>query len=312
MSRRYRSSDPAALSHIESLHYVPITAVDPGGHLTYGDWRDTEAEAQSCRECWGRGERRTHGLYREIRERCIHCYGTGRVRAIPLTVIEIATGSDYSGNLVEVSNFRMLKREFPWLVELSGGYGTRGLAYLGKRKNQNPALIEAIDSLTDYPIYSDDDHSELEWERAREAWSEDYGGRHDFRRALAAYFDEVYAPDEHDLDEIDDKRIDQLWYDCAERLMGGEDHLNESGESIYFPIRNVIDKIKRSWPGLDRPSYDGTRPSINDQLVAIASDATINTECDECGKAIPNNESSNVNKSHDPSCSLYEENSNAE
>lgn len=274
MSRRYRSSDPAALSHIESLHYVPCTAVDPGGSLTYGNWRDNESDAQSCSECWGRGERRTHGLYREIRERCIHCYGTGRVRAVRLTVIDVATGSDYSGSLVEVSNMRTLKREFPWLVELHGGYGTRGLAYLGKRENQNPALLEAIDSLTDYPIYNDDDHSDLEWETVETQWREAYGGRHDFKRALASYFDEVYAPDSHDCDEISDERIDQLWRDCTEVLRGGEDHLNESGESIFFPISDVIDKIRRGWPGLNKPSYDGTRPSINVQLASIASDAT--------------------------------------
>ncbi len=260
--KRYRSSDPASLSHIERRVYV-APSVKAGDSLSYGSWRDKPTDTHWI-------EKRRHGDLRNISE---GYYVTG----IPLTIIEAATGSDYSGSLVEISNARALKKEFPWLVEIHGGHGTRGLAYLGKRENQNPALLEAIDSLTDYPIFDDDHHSALEWEKTDEAWESD--GREDFKRALVKYFDAQYEPDEHDLsDEGANGPVDQLWYDCTERLRGGEDHLNEQGDQIYFPIDDVIKRIRQGGACLDKPSYGGARPSINDQLLALAESATIPTD----------------------------------
>lgn len=242
---RHGPRDKSKNSNVERTVYVSPD-VGPGDSLRYGDWVES------------RGGYFPFPSY------------------VPLTIIEAATGSDYSGSLVERSNFEVLQRDYPWLVEIHGGHGTFGLGYLGKRENQNEALLEAIDALSDYPILDDDHHSSLEWNTAAEAW--DSYGRDDFKRALVKYFDAVYAPDEHKLDEISDERIDQLWHDCTERLCGGEAHLNEQGESIYFPIDSIIKKITQCWTGLDKPAYDGTRPSINVQLVSIASDATIQTE----------------------------------
>ena len=163
-----RSNDKAALSRIERRYFVaPDTT--PGSSVSYGDWRGTEGP---------------HTWYSDAEIRPGNPLGSYRAIGVPLTVIEYATGSDYSGSLVEVSNARCLKKDFPWLVELYGGHGTQGLAYLGKRENQSDALIEAIDALTQYPLYSDDDHSQLEMERPDEAWSESYGGRRDWAREI--------------------------------------------------------------------------------------------------------------------------------
>lgn len=238
-------SDKSKNSHIERTVYVS-PEVQPGDSLRWGDWVENQ-----------------NGYFP------FPSY-------VPLTIIELASGSDYSGSLVEQSNARCLKRDFPWLIELHGGYSTFGVAYLGKRENQSDELIEAIDALSDYPLYSDDDHSELELEKSWEAW-EDFG-RDEFKTALRKYFNALYAPDEHDLDDIVNERIDVLWYDCTERLCGGEAYRNESGDSIYFPIDSVIKKIEQCWPGLDKPHYSGIRPSINVQLTAIASDATVTEE----------------------------------
>ncbi len=251
-------SDKARNSHIERTVYVAPT-VQPGDSITWGSWRERPTDTHWI-------EKRVHGDLRNISE---GHYVTG----VPLTLIELASGSDYSGSLVEKSNARVLQRDFPWLVEIYGGYGTFGLGYLGKRENQNPALIEAIDSLASYPVLDDSDHSDLEMELVSEAWESD--GRDDFKRALVEYFDEAYAPDEHDLDEIDDTRIDNLWYDCTERFRGGESYLNEQGDSIYFPIDSVMRDIRSERAGFLKPHYSGVRPSIAEQLVSIASDATI-------------------------------------
>lgn len=254
---RRTSNDPASLSRIERRVFVAPT-VKAGDSVRYGDWRDRPTDQHWI-------EVRKHGDLRNISE---GYYTTG----IPLTLIEVATGSDYSGTLVEISNAITLKERFPWLVEVYGGHGTRGVAYLGERENQNPELIEAIDSLTDYPIFDEDHHAHLEMETVDEAWASD--GRDDFKRALVKYFDALYEPDEHDKDLLPDDGVDRLWYDATERLMGGEGHLNESGDQIYFPIRDVIEKFERSWPGMSRPGYDGGE-SLDARLLALAEAATI-------------------------------------
>lgn len=252
-------SDKSKNTRIERTVYV-LPTVKPGDSVRYGDWRDKPTDT-----LWL--EKRKHGDLQNISE---GHYVTG----VPLTLIEATIGSDYSGNLVEISNARVLKERFPWLVEIYGDYGTAGLAYLGKRENQNPELIEAIDALTDYCLADDGDHSDLEMEMVDQAWAED--GRDDFKRALVEYFNEQYTPDEHDLDNVSDERIDRLWHDCTERLNGGESFHNEQGDQIYFPIDDIMKKIGQCWPGMSKPGYDGS-PSLDWQLVRLAEDCTIDT-----------------------------------
>jgi hypothetical protein len=198
------------------------------------------------------------------------CGGSGKVRPLPLTVIDCCTGSDYSGSLVEHSNYRVLQKQFPWLVEIHGNYGTFGLAYLGKRENQSDELIEAIDALSYYPIADDSDHSDLEYERVCEAWGESYGGRDDFKRALVKFFDACDEEYEHDTEALSDAAVDDLWYDCTERFRGGEGHINEQGYSIYFPIDKIMRDITSDRTGLDTIHWQGERPTIREQLSALA------------------------------------------
>lgn len=249
----------------ERVVYVAPT-VKPGDSIQWGSWADRPESVHWFTE----HDRSDYPGMSSVRSH----FGGG----IQLTIIELATGSDYSGCLVEQSNFRVLQKAYPWLVEIYGSHGTFGLGYLGKRANQNPRLLESLDSLALYPLADEDDHSELEHETADEAWVE--YGRDDFKSALVKYFDELYAPDEHDLDEIDSERIDNLWYDCTERFRGGEAYLNEQGDSIHFPIDSVMRDIRAERAGFLKPHYSGERPSICEQLVSIATDATISEEND--------------------------------
>lgn len=263
-------SDKAKRSHIERTVYVAPT-VKPGDSVRHGNWQEREDLARRCSECYGSGATQDRRTWRDVR--CDACRGTGRVEPVPFTIIDYATGGDYSGTLAEASNARSLKRDFPWLVKICGGYGTFGVGYLGRRENQSDALIEAIDALTDYPLYDEDDHSALEHEREYEAW--EFDGRDDFKRALVAYFNAQYEPDEHDLsDEGFDAEVDLLWSASVDRLQGGEGFLNESGGNIYFPIGRVIEKYERDWPGMSRPGYDGS-PSLDEMLVRLAESCTL-------------------------------------
>lgn len=232
-------------NHERTVYVSP--EVTPGSHLTYGDWRDTPGE---------------HAWYADRYEGPGNPLGRFVAHGVPLTLIEYAVGSDYSGNLCERSNADVLKKRFSWLVTLSGGHGTFGVAYLGKRENQNPALLEAIDDLESYPLADEDHHSNLEMKISDQAWEDD--GRSDWKRALERYFNalEIECPDcnpdnytcntcgddgvvtwEHDLDVIPDLDLDVLYDDCCERFRGGERYLNEQGDSIYFPINDIIKRF---------------------------------------------------------------------
>ena len=113
---------------------------------------------------------------REIREYTIergHTYHDG----IEFHEIPHCTFGDYDNSTqVERSNHRVMRRDFPWLVHVYGSHGSEMLGYLGKRENQNPALIEAIDALEAYPIADESDLSELESNARQEAW-QDFGCR---------------------------------------------------------------------------------------------------------------------------------------
>lgn len=252
-----KSNDKSKNSHIERAVYVSRD-VKPGDEISYGDTVQT-AHAVIWHK---RGEGFREGEYL-----------TGQ----PLTIIEVATGSDYSGNLVERSNYECLKEEFPWLVTLYGGHGTFGVGYLGKRENQNDRLIEAIDALAERPIYSDDHHSNLEMETVDEQWCESHGGRYDWVRALCKFFDEIEPEHNHCTNALDNDLVDTLWRDCCEMFRGGEEHLNEQGDSIYFPIDDVIEAIERRWDvskpygashaGLDKATYSyGDNRTIREKL----------------------------------------------
>lgn len=228
-------SDKASLSHIERVVYVSADT-RPGDSISY-----SQLDRSGGRET-------------------------------PCTIIEPTECGDYSGNaLVGESNYRVLKAEFPWLVEIYGSHGYKALAYLGRRENQSDALIEAIDSLTDYPVYSDDDHSALEMERESEEW-ESHGAR-DFREALQDIFDlndrrsrntdepcdicednhdengrECTLAYEHDADLISDEDLFSLWRDgCdAYNVSGGLGFSNEQGDSIHFYIAEWFRAYERN------------------------------------------------------------------
>ncbi len=239
-------SDKAKRSHIETAVYVSPD-VAPGSELRYGSWSTSPTE------------------WREHTEL--------------MTRILPAEGSDYSGSLVEHSNFRVLKKEFPWLVTLHGGHGTFGLAYLGRRENQSDALIEMIDSLTDYPIASEDDHSELECERECEEWGSH--GQQDFNRALMNYLDTIDPEHAHELHDGNAPYPDagmvllDLWRDGCEvfNVNGGSGYINEQGDQIHFMIDDWMrfSTDTRYAKDADKAPYRGDGRTMRERLNELAT-----------------------------------------
>jgi hypothetical protein len=91
--------------------------------------------------------------------------------------------SDYSGGAVERSNARSLRRDFPdEVVTVTGGYSTEFLV-LPADGTISEALFNAIAGLAEYPLFDEEDLSELEQEILAEDWES--WGESDVLRILA-------------------------------------------------------------------------------------------------------------------------------
>lgn len=195
-----------------------------------------------------------------------------------LSVIDLASYSDYSGSAVERSNYRVLMADeniAPHLVEVYGSHGSAALAFLGSWDDlrSDPAredLRDAVSALSEYPVLSDDDHSYLEAESEDAAWS-DYGAL-DFRRALQTLFAAVDPEHEHDVDAVDDATLADLWRrGCdAFNVNGGSGCAFETGGAVHFYVREWIDTAQ-GHRGLTRNEYlQRARAEMDDLIGSLA------------------------------------------
>jgi hypothetical protein len=156
----------------------------------------------------------------------------------PWSILEYATGSDYSGSLVEVSNYNglceLLEEHHPdgsepvvW-CRTHGGHGTFGL--LVRYELLADEVREAIDALEDYPLLDDEAHSQLECEAQGEAWEN--WARRDFERALSSAmgvedFPEMGSDTAHGLFDTAAEAANCYWE-------------NQSGGDMYVDIARVV------------------------------------------------------------------------
>jgi len=182
----------------------------------------------------------------------------------PVAIVERASYGDYDNSCqVERSNQRVMlddEKIAAHVFTIYGSHGYSGLGYLVPPPNDKGyaskqakawtpkkwadhawdlapvAIREAIGAMEQYPALSDDDLSHLESEVEDQAWSEAYGGRHDFREALGPWLDEQDPAWEHDADRLDDTTVDALWYAGCEAWRGGESCHHEAGGGVYFDV----------------------------------------------------------------------------
>lgn len=88
-------------------------------------------------------------------------------------VPNLVSGSDYSGSLVERSNYEVFCEEFAagldiWWVGICGNHGSYGVV-ISRADIPTPAR-DFLVRLEDYPIADEDVHSQLEIEAQTEAW----------------------------------------------------------------------------------------------------------------------------------------------
>ena len=171
---------------------------------------------------------------------------------------DLLGGSDYSGSLVERANYREFLEEFgeqDGVHEVYGGHGTFAVAV--RVDAIDDAMAEVFQGLEDYPLISDEAHSELELEAQEEAWES--WTESDFVRELESRFGEdfaelVYVPcnepagqerlfetGERPKPENLDEAVRQLFETAREDA--NEYWIDETGGNAWIAIERVCDAI---------------------------------------------------------------------
>ncbi|WP_405056979.1 hypothetical protein OG474_30115 [Kribbella sp. NBC_01505] len=139
------------------------------------------------------------------------------------TYLEIrdASFSDYSGSGYHRSNHRSLLRDFgDYVIDTYGGHGTEAL-FLRLDSLIPILLAEAVVSMGEYPVYDEDDWSELETETEQEDW--DGWGRWEMRQLVEDTYRELTRQELYDDEVVTDERLNALfWEQVAEGNVGYE------------------------------------------------------------------------------------------
>lgn len=176
----------------------------------------------------------------------------------PFGVVGHCGGSDYSGTLVERSNYEWWVENYAdgqdaWWVAVSGGYRTFGIVVdIAKL----PAdAVETLEALESYPLISEDHHSSMEMDAQDEAWRT--WGRRDFAKAIADKFN-VEDADLMASTEAQEA-IDEIFWEILRNGSGGE-FRNEQGSDMYLDVERVVrdvtaedfDKIRAALPDTEQ------------------------------------------------------------
>jgi hypothetical protein len=89
---------------------------------------------------------------------------------------------DYCGFVSNQSNYRSIKRDFPFVKSLYADFSSYKLVVKISELLSSEELIRTIEELDEYPLYDEDDEAQLLVELEDAAW--DWWVKHDFVRYL--------------------------------------------------------------------------------------------------------------------------------
>jgi len=148
-------------------------------------------------------------------------------------ILQIAEDEELEVLSLSYSTFHRMERGYSWeddpslegvnLLELYGAYGSRSV-YVRKSCE---ALREVVDALEDYPLISDETHSEVEMEWEDEAW-ESW-----LRSDLIATLDD----DTQDkIDKVEDSALFQAYRDAMEDC---NEYPVAEGSGVYVAVDRI-------------------------------------------------------------------------
>ncbi len=167
----------------------------------------------------------------------------------PLVTPDSTGYSDYSNSaLYNVSNYQVFCRDFAQYEGVewwhyTGGHDTTGVVVRVDAGERVPEIEEFFDALESYPIADEHHESQLEQEFVDTAWGR--YGRQEFVRWLRGNAP-VATMDEDEweeaVDELDDARLDEIWWDAVH---------NGSGEEYVISYPDVSFHFDRTFRGKD-------------------------------------------------------------
>jgi hypothetical protein len=172
--------------------------------------------------------------------------------------IPYAGFSDYSGCMVERANSRTLEETYSFVTLDTAGMGTvytviRSQDVLDAIFSEDfPEFMEAVDSLSDYPVLDESLMSEMEMEAGNEAW-ENYV-RSDFRKEIekehgpqwelngeSGFPVEMVSTLEDALDGLTEKELVRLFSDLCE--ISGRYFEIETGGNAYIDLEKLVENL---------------------------------------------------------------------
>ena len=189
---------------------------------------------------------------------------------VALFIVPNTTGSDYSGSLVERSNYQAFLDEYgdiPGVHTTFGGYDTFGI--LVESSIDDEGLLEALAALESYPVLDDSLYSEMEMEAQFEAWKS--WASSDFGSALEKEFGvEIESPE--------NPSMITLFLEAAENA--NEYWVNEQGSEMYIDIDRIVRdggitredllEIPGVTPEFDSEGWDDEREFIEREAARIS------------------------------------------
>lgn len=156
-------------------------------------------------------------------------------------------GSDYSGSLVELSNCDVLAEDHygKGVWRLYGGHGSFGLAFDVRHITEE--ALEALESLQDYPLASEDRLSELELEKEGEAWES--WASSDFLKELLSLLSSFYQEEEalealeDKLESLSDEKLYGLFREACEL---GNHYWETEAQSRWIDCEKVAQSVSFS------------------------------------------------------------------
>jgi hypothetical protein len=181
---------------------------------------------------------------------------------------QYTSGSDYSGSLVERSNYEALLEKCgeleeehgsDWYQTLYGGHRTYAILFHVIRAPDE--IVELLKGLEDYPLIDEERESQLEMEAQNEAW-ENWG-----RRQYKQELEKLYKGD---ADKVSDEELDKHFEEWREH--SNTYWVNESGSEMYIDIARILKEIKRQ-DGDPPAGFVFEEPSRED-LARLANEAS--------------------------------------
>jgi hypothetical protein len=156
----------------------------------------------------------------------------------PITLFPYSSGSDYSGNTVEQSNYRVLLADEHVMsrsVEIHGGHSTFGVAFIGYPTRRIREILSGLDG---YPLIDESDLSELEMEIEQREWAD--WGCDEFRREI----DKEFEVDLLDVG-VDDKTLSATWWSFSGHH-GDGGRVFEAPDSCHFYIDDALEWLTKT------------------------------------------------------------------